>query len=553
MTMWLTLLLAALPQSQPQAPAGWSDVLPLGALVHADPPALLVPWGSLLHRGGTTDADLVTTTNDRRITAELLTRQLGPLHDLRLGATADDSHVRATGEPAAIESLRGFLVDAEAMLAGEVHIEVALWDATDRPPPPVRLDAAQWRTFAERQQPLARVRTTGRVGRPTSLQRLRESTYVQRVVGEVAQGQSVIAPGIDAYSEGVAATLVTHTLVGSNDLVVFAQVALGQRRGVVRTLATGITGAPDIDVPTLESCNIACSGRVPDGGALAITLRGDASTGGQHILTIRPALGTARPTIGRSGAALLPIGALTSSAMTTGCEPPSPRGTNWSPPARSKRRATLWTFDELLNELRRVAPDAKVAPFGDAVILIGDDTRVAMARRWLADLEDRHLSTLAVEATGRLQDLEGADASARMLHELHLPTLPDRTFVVHRMLETTVVAGLAPRIAQEAATLEPEIGILQSGTWFGGHVAAGPRGLALEASIQCAHAPTPIARTVMPGGALTPTETTITRLHTSGVFGDQQPIDHGDGPTILVDGRAFRTNLSTTVRADSRR
>jgi hypothetical protein len=71
----------------------------------------------------------------------------------------------------------------------------------------------------------------------------------------------------------------------------------------------------------------------------------------------------------------------------------------------------------------------------------------------------------------------------------------------------------------------------------------------LQLTAQCVHAPVPQPRGVVPaGGILMTPEVGATRAIHDGTAVNGQTIDHGNGPSVQVDGRAFRSALTTVVR-----
>src|SRR5262249_58003244 len=86
------------------------------------------------------------------------------------------------------------------------------------------------------------------------------------------------SPVVDAFAEGVAALVEPHALVDRDDVVLFAQFALGQRREVA-TLATGVADRPSLDFPRLDSAFGGVAACVPNGGALLVQLGGHPQAG----------------------------------------------------------------------------------------------------------------------------------------------------------------------------------------------------------------------------------------------------------------------------------
>lgn len=94
---------------------------------------------------------------------------------------------------------------------------------------------------------------------------------------------------------------------------------------------------------------------------------------------------------------------------------------------------------------------------------------------------------------------------------------------------------------------DPVVGCLQIGNWL--RVRAAPEGqqLHLQPLAQCTQAPAPQLRSVVPsGGNLMSTDVASVRVQHDGPAQNGQALEHGDGPTVVIDGRPMRSTLDTT-------
>ena len=191
------------------------------------------------------------------------------------------------GEPAAVARTKQLIEAASNLLARPVRLELTVWDAAGRETPPAVLDRAAMQRLRATGSPLWQAVATGTSADLISIERMTWSRYVRSIEVEVATKMSMSGPSTDRYGEGVHAVTRVHSLMGEDSFAVMAQFALGQRRGVPRTVHTGHPGGTDIELPQLESYFGTFSGRVANGGALAVTMRGDAAAGGQIVLTLQ--------------------------------------------------------------------------------------------------------------------------------------------------------------------------------------------------------------------------------------------------------------------------
>lgn len=458
-----------------------------------------------------------------------------------------------SGDSAAVAQVRERVKEIADALLRPLEIEATLWEAPAGDAPDGVLDP---REFAERTKDakaLWRARTVARGGRPVMLDGQRWTSYVRDVDVEVAQKASGSRPSLASYCEGGRVVVLPHLLVSGDDVVVMVQFGLAQRRGPVRRQPTGVANQPDLEVPTLETTYGACSGRVRNGGALAITQTGDPSCGGRTMLTIRVAART--PPAARTGArfGIFPCGALTCSALTLRIAPPPARPTEEVPGVEEEENPGLLTAEALQDWIRAsLGADAEttfaIHEGGHHLFVSGNDRTIPMVESLLRGLEERLLQTVSVRTTGSLVPVDADNGPARRLHEIVFPSLHGRMGTVTRLLETNTIADLFIDIAQEATLHSPSIATLQAGTWLRVRAAAVGTGEHLDLLGQCMQFAPPVAQPTLPqGGVLGLTTTATTRFAHDGAVAKGQPVEHGDGTQVTIDGRTFRTTLATVV------
>jgi hypothetical protein len=205
-------------------------------------------------------------------------------------------------------------------------------------------------------------------------------------------------------------------------------------------------------------------------------------------------------------------------------------------------------LDILRTSLGMDAEGAETSCENGYVLVRADDRVLAKAESLLRALQERLLATATIQHSGRLAPADGSGEPV-VLHQIVMPTLLGREATVCRVLETNFVRDQFSEIAQEATMLTPLVEPVQSGTWLRVRVAPLGQDLHAQMLIQCVHAPAAPLRNVAPtGGLLMPQELASTRAWHDGSAVRGQTIEHGDGPVLQLDGRAFRSTLSTVVR-----
>lgn len=562
-TALLPLCLLVCASQAPQAPKSSVEILALQHLCAARPPLPRPLWGSMLRQeteGAWHDLLLASESQETPFDADHVAEMLQSLNRAdvdadRLAIARQGNSLVVHGEGGAVANVRQQLDTASAVIMRALAIEVCVWDATDKELPSAILGPRDYAKFADNRTPLWRRLTTTHSGVAVALDRERWTRYVYDVNPEVAQKQSISTPQTDAFCEGGRVVVRPHLLVGGDDLVLHVQFALAQRRGSVRSLQIGVPGAADIDVPLLETCFGACSGRVVNGGALVVRLRGSVASGGQVALTVHVMARTPPAAQGPAGLGIFPCGALTSPALTQRVAIPSfPPNPNQADDMEPVAGFGCMEIDQLVDLARSALPPdqaerVEIQGANGHLFVRGEQPALAAIEALLGGLQDHLLRNATVRFTVRLQgDDASAPPSTTPLHDLVAPTLLGRELSMARILETNVVRGLEVFIAQEASMVDPVVEALQIGSWLGASIAPLGTGQHLLLQAQCAEAPQPAVRTAMPtGGILMPTEVASTRVCHDGAVVSGQAVEHGDGPAVLIDGRTYRSTITTTV------
>ncbi|MBL8754781.1 MAG: hypothetical protein JNK15_15865 [Planctomycetes bacterium] len=553
-----TVLLAT-SLATPQEPRT-SEVFSLQSLCAPPPPVLTPAWGTLLIDGrDRPPTNLVLADSEQNpmlqpddVVDLLRTWSAGATEAGRLELHAEGQQLTASGERAEIAIVRERLKALALRTNRPVQIELCVWDAADRESPVAVLDAAAYLRFAGNRDPLWRCVTTTRHGIAVALEHMRWSRYVGDVDVEVAQKQTMNDPVVRTYGEGTEAIVRPFQLAGGDDYVLHVQFALGQRRGPVRSVATGVPNSPEIELPTLETAFGAFSGRVTNGGALAATLRGHASTGSAHIVTVRVVARTPVANTLQDGTVVLPIGALVSDGLTqraTPCEdfhddsvPGEPQpGHDYFHPDR--------LTDLIRAELGSDADSVGLRCMGGWLVASGSPELLAKIAASLQRLQDAAVRTVTFRHVTPIKPGPDEDAAtAPNLQDLTLPTLAGRELTIGRGLEMPVLADINVEIAGEAGVLDPLVRLAQSGCWLRARVAPVGDDMDLQMTLLGRHLAQPQSRSVMPGGMLMPTETWFDRANHAGTVGNGATVELGDGPTVLSEGRARRTSQTISLR-----
>ncbi|MCA8965898.1 MAG: hypothetical protein KDC48_13520 [Planctomycetes bacterium] len=322
----------------------------------------------------------------------------------------------------------------------------------------------------------------------------------------------------------------------------------------VRFLATG--SGSTLLLATLATTFGAFSGRIQNGGALAVLATGDESCGERLLLTVRATASTPPNDPQLNDLAAFPTSALTNAALLMRMTPPSPYPALGDQTARTMELSdedqtyTRFEPDELLELLRTSlgeladTDDFSMDIAGGFLFVHAPRTTITIVGDLLRGLESRLLRNVQVRHFGTIDQGRGSAP----LHELVAPSLLGRELIVVRLLETSFVRELQAEIAQESSTLEPQLETAQSGTWLRLR-AANPSGEThVDMLAQTVHVRALRPRNVNPGGLLMPNDVSSCRCLHDGKAVNGKVIDHGDGPIVTLGDTPLRTTLSTIVK-----
>jgi len=555
----LTALSVAPQQPQPQTT---TRMLPLQQLCTPSYSYSSPPWGSLLttQSNGRRPNLVLREDEGSAINAEGVQHALHAL----IGPAIDDELVylqpigdtlMAFGKSDVVASIERRIDEGAAILARPVQIEFAVWSAERIPPGPT-LSAEDYANFAAGRSPTWRAVGTTRPGHPIAMEHMTWTRYVRGIEVEVAQKIDVSRPSTSRFGEGGHVGVRAYSLIGSDEFAVHLQFAVAQQRGDLITLKTGKQGAADIELPLLESYFGTCSGRITNGGALAITMRGDRAAGGDVVLTLRAHSDAPKGALSGDQAALLPVGALITSALD--------HVTNIPRVDAAEDDVDLADFDE--RQVFGQIPRDQLLEMADSVLSNEEDEyslslgggylfvkasapAVGRVRALLQRLQDDMLQNVAIEHNAATDGNPVTEGGLPLLHQLVLPTLLGREATAFRLFETNVVNDVYVEVAQEAGSLEPRVRLLQSGTWLRGRVVPAGERLHLDLDVQCTVAPMPQMRSVMPdGGVLMQARVASARVDHDGTVQAGRTIPHGDGPSLRASNGLRRSTMTTTLR-----
>jgi hypothetical protein len=462
------------------------------------------------------------------------------------------------GDGPSLALVREQVRELGALVTRPLQVEVTLWDAGSDAPPGAVLGPREFAQFAGQHAVVWRSLSQTRSSVPVALDGQRWVRYVRDVGVEVAQKAAISHPQTDAFGEGGRVVVVPHSLLGGDDLVLHVQFGLGSRRGEVRSVPTGISEQADLDVPLLDTIYGACSGRITNGGALAVTMSGLAAAGSRQVLTVR-VTSKVPPTAPQSASiGVFPISALASSSLDQVISPPDPYpvvGDQQREPqqVQFEPEDSFLPIDYILELIRTSLGAETESEFemhsgGGYLFVFAPQAKIARTDEILRALQERVLRTATVRHTVTLPAGEGVDAGkARVLHELVVPTLLGRRATVCRQLETNVIRDVFVEIAQESSSSDPHVEEVQTGAWLRARVTPLAEGMHLQLLAQCSHGEIGPARRIAPSGALILPDVTSSRAAHDGAVASGQPVDHGDGPVVTINGRASRSAMVTTV------
>jgi hypothetical protein len=290
--------------------------------------------------------------------------------------------------------------------------------------------------------------------------------YVADCDVEIAQSSAVANPVVSALHEGTRVQIEVHPLVGSSDLLVFCQFAMGEKVAM-RTVDLG----PDRALPALQAPEMATtlgvmSGRVGNGGALAMQVTG--SLDGRRLVLV---VGAERAPVAadlQREFGMWPLSAFLSPALRH----------RVLRPERSEGGPQQVSSPQVVMQEERVAPvdpadaelwlqlleralgdgDADATMLDNGCVLVrGDATARQVAARLIETYQEQFLKTVEVE----IRTVADGDGSA--LRTARMPALLGRCQYLVHGIESTSVCDAEVEVAQKSGISDPQVGRQFSG------------------------------------------------------------------------------------------
>lgn len=408
------------------------------------------------------DRSLVKPEGFRLLVERLLPEGIRAAPEVSI--TAHRGRLVISGPPEAVESIVRVVRSTAAALVRDVEIRATLYRAPARDVPVVA-GATELREITADLRPVWRARAVTRAGNPVALANERLTPYLATVVVEVASRAQIGAPAMWTLFEGVRLVVQPHVLAGSRDVVLMCQVAVGERRGELRTISTGVQGLPNLDVPDLDVLLGAFSGRVPDGGALLVSCRATRELGGSFLLVVSARQRQAPPPPAED-LAYLPVSALLSASLRSEARVVDPDDSGsrlqLAPQlefdAPSPASDAGFSTGEITNLLRDLVGAGNregsfVERIGGHLVIRDRPEFVRAAAALITELEDRSLRTVAVSVSS----VRDATERSEVVQRIDLPVLLGRPHAMVCGRETTALADFEAEIAERSAISYPVV------------------------------------------------------------------------------------------------
>lgn len=390
------------------------------------------------------------------------------------------------------------------------------------------------------------------LGLPVELRRFTQVAFVKDADVEIAQSSTTPNPVTAAITEGLLLAAEVHAAPGSSDLVLLCQFAAGERNGAITSFATNSPDLVSIDLPRINLGTGTCSGRIPNGGSLVVTLQ---NRNGPGYLLVISANAAAAEEKGAESTAVIPIGVLTSLALRRQIHASFGLGMKDAKP-----------YQDLQLE---IAEDLSAEPIeGDALVelvksALGEEVEKTFVMRLPTCLVVRGSETARKAALEVVQTLsaqamrtadvaasllpEGAGADARVL-TVRGPMLLARHHLLLHGLEIALLHDYECEVAQKARIFDPKVDSTVSGLTLVLTPIAADNGLAAEGAVLASHADEPRRRPLegKSSADLFLSDLRHAGANLRGLIGPE-PRMLGDGPEVMLEGRRVRTHLQLTV------
>jgi len=484
--------------------------------------------------------------------------------DRSMFVNSNEDRMLVQADAVQLEQLRRNIRQLFLVLGQPIEITASIFLVDDaRPTEPV-LHADQLAELQRSGQQLWSNTTTTRSSLLTSFDALRWSRYVRDVEVEVAQNSKVAVPMVDVFAEGLRISVLPHSMVKTEDIAIQAQFSIGDRRGL-ETLATGVPGHPNIDLPRLESAFGAVAARVPSGGGMAVLLAGTEACGARLVLVISPRYPSPRQSDYIDNVLVAPVSALTNGSMIYGISltdsKPVCNGDDVGDgPDTTDAEQCVGRIegDELEEVLLAALDDSQVTSceLQGGFLLLSAPAEVAeQARTTLTALQDRLVRNAAVHCSVDASEVEShspmakeiQDGEHRVLHRVALPCLAGRTSVLFRGIEQNSVRTMMCEIAQDAHILDPVVERLSSGLWTIACPSLTEDGVECDLTLQFDYQTPTVKQPLAPAGMLMLSDSSSIRVQSAQLF-TEQPIVVATGTTVRIDQRFWRPRLMVSCR-----
>lgn len=584
LTMSLALAVPQAPDAGPAHATSRREVareirhIPIHAWVAPSAPPVEPPLGSFLDTESMGEPMFLlgAFADDRRVmdpehAADLVRRVVDLDWDGNNEIWVSGMMLRVAGSPDEVQMAESAVHALTRAFVRNIRIEAELYRISDRGAFPAVATSDQLARLAAERNLLRVWRGTAlcAAGNLVSLGKDRHTSYVHDVNVEVAQSAKIGDTETSTLFEGVRVSVEPHALAGTTDVVLHAQFAFGEQRRPLETRSAGTDEIPDVDVPALDCTSGSMSGRIPSGSALLLSVQGHEAGGANMLLALRAS--TDQPGGGEvRDVSVIPITALVSEAL------------RWrvyaAPEDLPENKCSLLMTrdaqeiafgpserDDLQDLMQRALgiDDSETEWLeierGHAVVRGSAAVREA-AVRVVSGLQDQLLDTFQVDMTTTLDGAHFGDgvfprsaaptSSANdHLHRVTFPALVGRPHAIVRGHETTVIRENDVEIAQKAQITDPVIEQVFSGVVVSTLVYPQQASLGVEADIELRQVPPAQRRSpqIKDGGALYLPTTNRARFTHGGPIAPGQPLDLGDGPTVNVGEKSYRTRQALRV------
>jgi hypothetical protein len=500
-----------------------------------------------------------------------LVRRFSPVDwdepDLELGV--EGSTLRISGPPDKVHLVEATVSKLTRAMVHNLRIQAELYRISENRDFPALATSDQLDGISRGLQRIWVASATCPSGNVISLSKDRTTNYVYDVNVEVAQEAKIGDPQIAALFEGIRIAVEPHVLTESSDLVLYTQFAFGEQRQPLVSRGSGHNDMPSLDVPSVNSNSGVFSGRVRNGGALLLSVQGESAGGGSMLLVVSATRQDSDDSTGEE-LGIFPVSALLSPALRLTVTNTSDDSYTESPfrlehAERQDRSLGPRDQDGMFNLISNALgfdDGEELSIQGGHVIVKGRPETRRSAMRIVRGLQDQWLTAARVALHTTLHEVHFSDtvfpkggagpvagAEVRSLHRITFPALLGRPHTVIRGHESTVIRDIDVEIAQNSSISDPIVDQIFSGVILSLYVFPQQRGVGIETELDLLHVPAPQRRPreTKDGGDLYLPRTARSRFSHSGSVPSGQDLFLGEGPTMRIGQRSFRTRQTLRI------